>query len=421
MFYAYRILSWVYLLVPVVAAGLALYRARRTGRARPVRVFLRACTTGAFLGGVAVVLYTAFNGTTLPAGQIALACYRGVAAICAVVGLNWLLGEAVARLLRLDPQSGEGGCCRGAAVIAIAIQAILLLVIGLPYLGSVAMISRPKRPSSGTPQTLLGVPYESVRFPASDGVSIDAWWIPAARTSATDGRGSVRWGENTVILCPGFGADKAAQLFLVRDLVSNGYNVLAIDLRAHGLSGGQFTAMGALEGRDALGAVRWLRANHSGECRRILGLGESLGAVALISAAADPGSDGQAIDAIAAYSPYDDLQTVIGDALQSRTIAPGRWTALHLMLPMASAQLGTNLSSFSPSHEVQALWPRPLLVLGNPKAQRIGRERSYELFRDAMQPKFGYFREDLDHDALLRDEDAALTVRIFFDGARSIL
>jgi hypothetical protein len=61
------------------------------------------------------------------------------------------------------------------------------------------------------------------------------------------------------------------------------------------------------------------------------------------------------------------------------------------------------------------------MVLGNPKAQRLGCERSYELFRDAMQPKFGYFREDLDPEALLHDEDASLTVRVFFDGARSIL
>jgi len=421
MFYTYRILSWLYLLVPVAAAGLAFYAARRTGRVRPVRAFLRSCTTGAFLGGVTVVLYTTLNGVVLPAGQIALACYGGVAAVCVVMALNWALGEGVARLLRLNPQTGEGGCCRGAAVLAIALQASLLLVIGLPFLGSLAALYRPKRASPGNPQTLLGVTYQSVTFPAADGVSIDGWWIPAARTTATDGRGSVRWGENTVILCPGFASDKAGQLFLVRDLVPNGYNVLAIDVRAHGRSGGQFTGMGAVEGRDVLGAVRWLRANHRGESRRILGLGESLGAVALIAAAADPGADGQSIDAIAAFNPYDNLSVILSDALQSRTIAPGRWTATHLVLAMASFQLGADLASFSPARQVQALWPRPLLVIGNPRAQRFGCERSYELFRDAMQPKFGYFRDDLDHDALLHDEDAALTVRIFFDGARSIL
>jgi hypothetical protein len=141
----------------------------------------------------------------------------------------------------------------------------------------------------------------------------------------------------------------------------------------------------------------------------------------LISAAADPSSEGQAIDAIAAYNPYDSLKTVCDDVLRVHAIAPGQWAARHLALPLASAQMGVDLSDFSPSLAARKVWPRPLLVIGNPLTSRLGGERSYELFRDAMQPKFGYFREDVDSDALLRDENAALTVRIFFDTERSIL
>ena len=420
MFYAYRIVSWMYLLVPVLACAGAIFRARRLRRVRPVRRFLRACTTGAFLGGTTAVIHASFNGTVARPGQVAMACYAGVAAVCIVIVLNWVCGEAAARLMRIDPTTG-GGCCRGAQVAAILLQALLLLAIGLPYLGSLAALYRLKSHSPGDPGTLLGASFDRVQFSATDGTSIDGWWIPAARGARTDGRGSVKWGRDTVVFCHGFGADKAGQLFLVRDLVANGYNVLAIDLRAHGRSGGQLTGMGALESRDVLGAVRWVRGNHAGGSHRILGLGESLGAVALICAAADPGPDGQAIDAVAAYNPYDRFAVIAENVLQAHTVAPGRWMVTHLALPLASVQIGVDLSTFSPARAAQAVWPRPLLVVGNPSARRFGCERSYELYRDAMQPKFGYFRDDEDPDALLHDPDAALTVRIFFDGERSIL
>lgn len=421
MFYAYRTVSWIYLAIPLVALGLAVLRSRRTRRVRPIRIFLRACSTGTFLGLATVVIYTAFSHAHFPAGQVAIACYGAISAVCVIVALNWVLGEATARFLRIDPRSGTGGSFRGAQVTAILLQAILLLIIGLPLLGSLAALYRLKEPSPGDPRTLLGVSYEWVRFPATDGVVLDGWWIPAARGTRTDGRGCVQWGADTVILCHGFGADKAKQLFLARDLVPNGYNVLAIDLRAHGRSGGQFSGMGAVESRDVLGAVRWVRSNHPRECQRVLGLGESLGAVALICAAADPSAEGQAIDAIAAYNPYDVLTEITSDVLRVHTIAPGRWAATHLALPLASAQLGINLARFSPAAEAQKLWPRPLLVIGNPRTRRFGAERSYELFRDTLQPRLGYFRDDEDQETLLRDEDAALTVRIFFDTERSIL
>lgn len=421
MFYAYRIVSWLYLVVPVLALALAVLQAWLTRRLRPVRVFLRACTTGTFLGFALVLVFSAFNHASMPPGQVAMACYDGISAVCMIIALSWLLGETTTRLMGIDPGTGEGGYFRGAHIAAVLLQALLLLAIGLPFLGALAALYRVKAPSQGDPQTLLGTAYQPVHFPATDGIDIAAWWIPAARGARTDDRGCVRWGADTVILCHGFGADKASQLFLARDLPPNGYNVLAIDLRAHGRSGGQFTGLGAVESRDVLGAVRWLRGSHPTQCRRLLGLGESLGAVALITAAADPSPEGRAIDAIAAYNPYDSLKAVCDDVLRVHAIAPGRWAAAHLALPLASAQVGADLATFSPALAAQELWPRPLLVIGNPLTNRAGDERSYELFRDTMQPRFGYFRDDLDVPDLLRDENAALTVRIFFDTERPVL
>ena len=421
MLYVYPVISWLYLALPLIGLAMAVVLARRGRGIRPLRVFLRACAAGALLGAAVAISYGSVAGAALPLGQVLLTCYLAVGAVCVVLALNWLLSQLVSRLLGIDPRTGQGGCCKWAHIGAGALQAVLMILLALPYLGSVLLLYRPKSPGHGDPLTLLDAPFQTARFLATDGTRIDAWWVPARRSAQTDGRGSVKWGRDTVLLCHGFSADKAKDLFLARDLVSNGYNVLAIDLRAHGHSGGQFTAFGGVEARDVLGAVRWLRRTHADECHRILGLGESLGAVALIEAAADPSPEGQSIDAIAAYNPYDEFGAVVSAVAQRHTVRFGHWVFAHLVMPIGSAQVGMDLARLSPARAVRSLWPRPILVLGNPLSRDVLTGRSFNVYQSALQPKYSYSPEDEDRDALLHDKKAAMTVRIFFDEEQSIL
>src|SRR5205807_4773815 len=57
-------------------------------------------------------------------------------------------------------------------------------------------------------------------------------------------------------------------------------------------------------------------------------------------------------------------------------------------LPVASAQVGANLSRFSPAHDVDRLWPRPLLVIHGKDDEIISFEHGERLFDSATQPKF---------------------------------
>ena len=82
-----------------------------------------------------------------------------------------------------------------------------------------------------------------------------------------------------------------------------GYSVLAPDSRAHGASGGDLVTFGYFEREDVLRWTQWLRRQG---CRRIYGLGESLGGSVLIQAAArEP-----VFTAIVAECAYRDLPSV---------------------------------------------------------------------------------------------------------------
>ena len=90
-------------------------------------------------------------------------------------------------------------------------------------------------------------------------------------------------------------------------------------------------------------------------------------------------------------------------------------------MPMASAQIGQSLARLSPVHAASGLWPRPILVIGNGASRGIGGRSAYDFYRDVLQPKYSYWREDTDSEELLHDTNAAITVSIFIDGERSIL
>ena len=149
-----------------------------------------------------------------------------------------------------------------------------------------------------------------------------------------------------MIVCHGLASNKANQLVLVRDLIPAGYNVLAFDFRGHGESGGQQTSFGDLERRDVLGAVRRLREARPRQSQHIYGVGASLGAAALIAAAADKSEDGRAIDAVAVYGTFDDLRQLARDIGRDRFLPPFDRVIPSLALPMAAAQVARTCHRF---------------------------------------------------------------------------
>src|SRR5438128_1603917 len=117
-----------------------------------------------------------------------------------------------------------------------------------------------------------GLDYEDVSFPARDGLPLEGWFIPAAGSSkliiANHPVGFSRSGTPTHL--QPWHADWAAsgngfEVDLVPDykiLHDTGYNVLAYDLRNHGLSSaanGGVTTHGFTESCDVVGSLEYAR------------------------------------------------------------------------------------------------------------------------------------------------------------------
>ncbi len=422
MISAYRVVSWLYPTIPLIAAIVASIATRRKQSVAPMRTYLRTCVLGTILGVATILAYAMVMGGSISVWQAAVACWWVTASLFVIQSLNLLVEGLLSRALRLGATDDRRQCCPAAGFAAAVFRATIVFLAGAAYLSAVGISYRPRLTHPGNPRTLMNVDFEQVHFSATDGVRLDAWWIPARQTMRTDRLGLRDWGRDTIILCPGFGADKASQLMLTRDLIPNGFNVLALDFRAQGKSDGHFSTFGNLERRDVLGAVHWIRTQHAQACNRVLGLGVDTGAAALIGAAADPGPDGQAIDAVALVDPFDGLDEAIHDVAEDRLLPlPGLW-ATRVALPVAAAQLGGRLSGFSPHRDVQLLWPRPLLVLQSTDDPFFSPHAGAAFYAAAYQPKYLFAPKNEPRQKLLfRDERVSQALRIFFAGARSMI
>jgi uncharacterized protein len=117
-----------------------------------------------------------------------------------------------------------------------------------------------------------GLEYEDVTFPAHDGVPLEGWFIPAPGSSkliiANHPMGFSRsgmpahlqpWQADWALSGNGFEVDLVPDYKILHDA---GYNVLAYDLRNHGLSSaanGGVTTSGVTESRDVVGSLEYAR------------------------------------------------------------------------------------------------------------------------------------------------------------------
>ena len=173
----------------------------------------------------------------------------------------------------------------------------MLLVVGALLTAATVFLMawsllRPPRMTDGKAAWLLrrlspgdlGLPYEDVWYPVRDErtgqtLRLAAWWIPA------DGAGSAP-SENCVVLLHGYADAKVGAIAWAPVWHVLGFNVLALDLRAHGDSEGRESTAGYFERHDVDQVIDRLRGERPAATRRVVLFGASLGAAVAVAAAA---------------------------------------------------------------------------------------------------------------------------------------
>lgn len=152
--------------------------------------------------------------------------------------------------------------------LLIALAALLIGYEVVLPLAVTAVVTHRSR--WAVPAADVGRPFESVRFPTSDGVTLAGWYVPSRNRAA-------------VIVSPGRSAEVQVH---VRMLVRHGYGALVFDRRGEGQSEGDFNIFGWSGERDLRAGLAFLRGRPDVDAARIGGLGLSVGGEMLLQTAA---------------------------------------------------------------------------------------------------------------------------------------
>ena len=266
----------------------------------------------------------------------------------------------------------------------IRLSLVLLCCLAAGYMGLCLLVvfrmtsARPQEPEA-TPAS-AGLGYEEVWLPSTDGVWLKAWWIPN------------RDSDRAAILIHGWGGDKSDEHLLKTLPVYHreGYNVLAIDLRAHGESDGGRRTLGYRETRDALGALAWLK-NRGFRPEDIVLHGWSMGGTTVVRAA-----PGTGVAAVVEEAGYADLPLLLESAIPRITGLP-RFFVPGVLL---AGRLWPDFDPWSvqPEREASQLWKEdvPLFVIHSVQDDLIPVEHA-KMFAAAHPEARVWILQDYDH------------------------
>lgn len=364
-----------YLLLPLTALGLFVAVHPKSwkplrAQARPAVVFLLGLLAFAALLGLSLT----GNGFALPLlSEILITTYFLVGVTIVVLATQRLFHVVFTRLAnRLwgpSPKALSAKVVR--LLVSDALPLALVFLACLPYLMALAYIHRFKVPNTSTPRD-IGRAYEDVEFVSADGLRLRGWFVPARRSPS----------QRTIIVCHGLGANRSHFLGCVKVADTLAANVLLFDFRGHGDSDGHTVTMGYREKDDVLAAIAYLRQRRPEQARQVIGLGVSMGASALLGAAAvtEPPLDAIIVDSgfAVAVDVTDNVLGAVPGALRPWLKTAG--------VPLASLHAGCSLDEVRPVDHIAAV-RAPVLIIHCEEDRLIPLEHAHRLYRAAREPK----------------------------------
>lgn len=245
----------------------------------------------------------------------------------------------------------------------------------------------------------LDLPAEELLFPSSDGKhQVSGWYIPCPGATTT------------IVICPGYRADKSDILGISAHLWKAGHNILAFGYHGHGVEVVTPVTLGYSEIHDFLGAVTY--AKERAPETRLGVVAYSMGAAVAIMGTARS-SD---VEALVADSPFATHAGVID--YNFRRIfrvpsAPVSWMADNLM----GWRAGYRFNQVEPLRDIAKIAPRPILIIQGGKDSIVDPRDGSLLYAAAQEPKEFWFLPNVDHCGAYFENRSAYVKKVvnFFD------
>lgn len=285
----------------------------------------------------------------------------------------------------------------GCFLLVVTSLAAVGLAVGVSWWQADAFLHPRRYPAVETPGK-WGLEIQDVAFTTVDGLTLRGWYLPS---------------KNGAAILVGHGIGGARNLETAQVLARHGYGVLTFDWRAHGESDGDLCTFGYNEVHDVAAALAWLQNQPGVDPDRIGMLGESMGAVTAIRAAAQLPQ----IKAVVAASPYADLAEAIRNVWRGTGLPA--FPFVPLQIAMGELQTGLDLADLQPLEDVAAISPRPILILAGGQDPITGPEAGARLYAAAGEPKDLWFEPEAGHLSFLTiyPEEYERRVVGFFDVA----
>lgn len=249
---------------------------------------------------------------------------------------------------------------------------VLLLLAGLlifTYQMARRLLRPERRAMTITPEG-VGLRMSAVRIPSPRG-TLAGWYLPSRNGC-------------TLICCHGINDNSGQWVAPVAKLhARGGYGALLFDFSGHGQSEGNQVTYGIRERQDVTAAIEYLRQRGDVNMERLAILGNSLGAITAVMAAAEHPELG----VVVLESGFSDLHHDIAKIFARYTGLPA-FPFVRLVIFWGQRIARVRLSEVRPAQIIGSLAPRPVLIISDLRDALADEPYDGEcLYRAAGSPK----------------------------------